>query len=44
VTGADFTGANLDEAIFTGSKGFDTAKGLDQAVNRDRIVRQTALP
>ena len=39
VTGADFTGANLDEATFTGAKGFDAVRGLDQASNTDRLVR-----
>jgi uncharacterized protein YjbI with pentapeptide repeats len=39
VSGADFTEADLDGTIFKDSKGFDQVKGLDRAVNRDKIVR-----
>lgn len=36
---SDFTGANLDGAIFTGARGLDRAKGLDDALNANRMVR-----
>jgi hypothetical protein len=39
VTGASFAGANLDEAKFTGAKGFETVTGLEQASNTERVVR-----
>lgn len=39
VTGADFTGAVLYGAIFTGARGMDAAKGLDTAVDYDKVMR-----
>lgn len=40
VTGADFTGADLSDANFTGVHGLAQAKGLDKALNFDKLIRQ----
>jgi uncharacterized protein YjbI with pentapeptide repeats len=39
LTGADLSEADLDGAILTGARGLDTALGLAQAHNVDKIVR-----
>lgn len=39
VTGADFSRADLDGVNFVGTKGLDAAKGLDSAINLDRVLR-----
>jgi uncharacterized protein YjbI with pentapeptide repeats len=38
VAGADFTEADLEGTVLKGTKGLDTAKGMDKATNRDRAV------
>jgi len=37
VTGMNVAGANLNEAIFTGARGFESVKGLDLARNAQRL-------
>lgn len=39
LTGADVTGADFDGANLAGVKGLDTVKGLDQALNLDKVRR-----
>jgi len=34
----DVTGANLEDAKFTGAKGVETIKGLAQALNAAHVV------
>jgi uncharacterized protein YjbI with pentapeptide repeats len=44
VTGADVTQADLAGAIFHGTKGVSTLKGLAQAKNRDKAVFDAPVP
>lgn len=39
LSGANFTGANVDGTIFKGARGLDTASGLPDTVNTDRMIR-----
>lgn len=39
LTGTDFTGADVYNAVLVGAKGLDSAKGLADAVNADKVVR-----
>ena len=39
VAGADFTEADLEGTVLRGVKGFEAARGTDQALNGDKAVR-----